>query len=53
MCFSQDKGSANKRVVSKTGFASQSQFGSHFNPLVHITSKQYIQDSKNVISFEN
>jgi AraC-like DNA-binding protein len=30
-----------------------SHFGSHFKRLVCVTPKQYIQDSKNVISFEN
>jgi AraC-like DNA-binding protein len=41
------------RVVSETGFASQSHFGLHFKRLVCITPKQYIQDSKNVIDFTN
>jgi AraC-like DNA-binding protein len=41
------------RVVSETGFASQSHFGLHFKRLVCITPKQYIQDSKNVIDFGN
>jgi AraC-like DNA-binding protein len=41
------------RVVSETGFASQSHFGLHFKRLVCITPKQYIQDSKNVIDFAN
>jgi AraC-like DNA-binding protein len=47
------RGSANERVVSETGFASQSHFGLHFKRLVCITPKQYIQDSKNVIDFGN
>jgi AraC-like DNA-binding protein len=41
------------RVVSETGFASQSHFGLHFKRLVCVTPKQYIQDSKNVIDFGN
>jgi AraC-like DNA-binding protein len=40
-----------EQVAIKTGFVSQSHFGSHFKRLVCITPKQYIQDSKNVISF--
>ena len=39
-------------VAIKTGFVSQSHFGSHFKRLVCVTPKQYIQDSKNVISFD-
>jgi AraC-like DNA-binding protein len=38
-------------VAIETGFVSQSHFGSHFKRLVCMTPKQYIQDSKNVISF--
>jgi AraC-like DNA-binding protein len=38
-------------VALKTGFVSQSHFGSHFKRLVCVTPKQYIQDSKNVINF--
>lgn len=38
-------------VAIETGFVSQSHFGAHFKRLVCITPKQYIQDSKNVISF--
>ena len=38
-------------VAIKTGFVSQSHFGAHFKRLVCVTPKQYIQDSKNVISF--
>jgi AraC-like DNA-binding protein len=41
-----------KSVAIKTGFVSQSHFGSHFKRLVCVTPKQYIQDSKNVISFD-
>lgn len=41
-----------QRVAIKTGFASQSHFGSHFKRLVHVTPKRYLQDSKNVISFK-
>jgi AraC-like DNA-binding protein len=40
-----------EQVAIKTGFVSQSHFGSHFKRLVCVTPKQYIQDSKNVISF--
>jgi AraC-like DNA-binding protein len=41
-----------KKVALATGFASQSHFGSHFKRLVRVTPKQYIKDSKNVISFD-
>ncbi len=41
------------RVVSETGFASQSHFGLHFKRLVCITPQQYIKDSKNGIDFGN
>jgi AraC-like DNA-binding protein len=41
-----------KKVALDTGFASQSHFGSHFKRLVRVTPKQYIKDSKNVISFD-
>jgi AraC-like DNA-binding protein len=44
--------SSIKKVALATGFASQSHFGSHFKRLVRVTPKQYIQDSKNVISFD-
>ena len=40
------------KVVSETGFASQSHFGLHFKRLVCVTPRQYIQDSKNVIDFD-
>ena len=40
-----------EKVAFETGFASQSHFGSHFKRLVCVTPRQYIQDSKNVISF--
>jgi AraC-like DNA-binding protein len=40
-----------EQVAIKTGFGSQSHFGSHFKHLVFVTPKQYIQDSKNMISF--
>ena len=40
-----------EQVAIKTGFASQSHFGSHFKRLVCVTPRQYIQDSKNVINF--
>jgi AraC-like DNA-binding protein len=40
-----------EQVAIKTGFMSQSHFGSHFKRLVCVTPKQYIQDSKNVIGF--
>jgi AraC-like DNA-binding protein len=45
-------GSANESVAIKTGFVSQSHFGSHFKRLVGVTPKQYIQNSKNVINFD-
>ena len=41
-----------EKVAIKTGFASQSHFGSHFKRLVCVTPRQYIQDSKNVINFD-
>ena len=41
-----------EQVAIKTGFASQSHFGSHFKRLVCVTPGQYIQDSKNVINFD-
>jgi AraC-like DNA-binding protein len=41
-----------EQVAIETGFVSQSHFGSHFKRLVCVTPKQYIQDSKNVISFD-
>lgn len=41
-----------EQVAIKTGFASQSHFGSHFKRLVCVTPRQYIQDSKNVINFD-
>jgi AraC-like DNA-binding protein len=41
-----------EQVAIETGFASQSHFGSHFKRLVCVTPRQYIQDSKNVISFD-
>jgi AraC-like DNA-binding protein len=41
-----------KKVALATGFASQSHFGSHFKRLVRVTPGQYVQDSKNVISFD-
>jgi AraC-like DNA-binding protein len=41
-----------KKVALATGFASQSHFGSHFKRLVRVTPKQYLKDSKNVISFD-
>ena len=40
-----------EQVAIKTGFVSQSHFGSHFKRLVCVTPRQYIQDSKNVINF--
>jgi AraC-like DNA-binding protein len=46
------RGSANEQVAIETGFVSQSHFGSHFKRLVCVTPKQYIQDSKNAISFD-
>jgi AraC-like DNA-binding protein len=44
--------SSIKKVALATGFASQSHFGSHFKRLVRVTPKQYLKDSKNVISFD-
>jgi AraC-like DNA-binding protein len=41
-----------EKVAIKTGFMSQSHFGSHFKRLVRVTPRQYIQDSKNVIKFD-
>ena len=41
-----------EQVAIKTGFVSQSHFGSHFKRLVCVTPGQYIQDSKNVINFD-
>jgi AraC-like DNA-binding protein len=46
------KGWSIKKVAIETGFASQSHFGSHFKRLVCVTPNQYVQDSKNLISFE-
>ena len=40
-----------EQVAIETGFVSQSHLGAHFKRLVCVTPKQYIQDSKNVISF--
>lgn len=42
-----------EKVAIETGFASQSHFGSHFKRLVCVTPRQYIQDSKNVINFDD
>lgn len=42
-----------EQVAIETGFASQSHFGSHFKRLVCVTPRQYIQDSKNVINFDD
>jgi AraC-like DNA-binding protein len=44
--------SSIKKVALATGFASQSHFGSHFKRLVRVTPRQYLKDSKNVISFD-
>jgi AraC-like DNA-binding protein len=44
--------SSIKKVALATGFASHSHFGSHFKRLVRVTPRQYIQDSKNMISFD-
>jgi AraC-like DNA-binding protein len=41
-----------ENVAIKTGFVSQSHFGSHFKRIVCVTPKQYIQDNKNVINFD-
>jgi AraC-like DNA-binding protein len=40
-----------EQVAIETGFVSQSHFGSHFKRLVCVTLRQYVQDSKNMISF--
>ena len=42
-----------EKVAAETGFASQSHFGSHFKRLECVTPRQYIQDSKNVINFDD
>lgn len=42
-----------EKVAAETGFSSQSHFGSHFKRLVCVTPRQYIQDSKNVIDFDD